>query len=502
MSLSRYKICIIKIGSAIIAGDGEHIDDSVLKDVCRQVAELRRLNWRSVVVTSGATVSGRTVLEGYRSPLAEQPNSTISVSEKRVLSAIGQSQLISRYASFLNDCEPSLIAAQVLLTRQALADRENYNLIRQTLVSMLEHEIVPIINENDPVNSDTAKFADNDQIAAYVGGMLDAAHVVFISDAGGVYDKNPKLHEDAKRITMLPFDISTWPSIAVDDRLSSFGGMSGKLEALRLLNILGIPSHVVSKLHADAIVRSITGIEEFGTRVEPLLKRHMSSLKRWLSTGANSKGIVIVSDRGAEVFSKKATHGKAVSLLGVGVMACHGSFEKGDAVTLRDREYDVVGVGRTRFSSREIVSLCNIIEPEYKSAKLNVDRALTSSPGARSAIIVHNDQMIPASGACFVDLNDRQLISSVALRMKLSGYKLRPLGNKTMIGGANAQQLPEISFEGKNNQDLWWHARKVAKRIGVVAEDWILFSCLTEEGLFDGRSLSEENSAAVERVSS
>ena len=531
MSSTQKKICVIKIGSAIIAGDGEHIDDSVLKDVCRQIAELRKHHWRSVVVTSGATISGRTVLENYSAPEvqarptdssgssevatlqrvagnSESSKSSMAPLGNRVLSAIGQSQLISRYAAFLSDCTPPLIAAQVLLTRQALADRERYDLIRRTMLDMLEHQIVPIINDNDPVKSDTVKFADNDQIAAYVGGMLDAAHVVFISDAGGVYYKNPKLHKDAERISVLPADISEWPLIAIDDRLASFGGMSSKLEALRLLNILGIRSHVASKFERDVIVRSVDGDDEFGTRVQPARKRHVGSLKRWLCTGASSKGILIVSDKGAKVFSEKATESEAVSLLAVGVMGCHGSFEKGDVVTLRDKNYDVVGVGRSKFSSREITILCHITVPQYKVNKVTADRKRTSSLGSRgrSPVIVHNDHMVPASRACFVDLNDRQLISSVAVGMKINGYKVRSFGGKTLIGGAKVrsgmpQLLPEISFEGQSNQDLWWHARKVAKRIGVVAEDWVLFSCLTEEGLSDGRSISEESIAAGAQIS-
>jgi hypothetical protein len=145
--------------------------------------------------------------------------------------------------------------------------------------------------------------------------------------------------------------------------------------------------------------------------------------------------------------------------------------------------------------------------PQYKVMKLLPGRQplFPLSSGGRSQIIVHNDHMLPASRTCFADLIDQQLVASVAIQMKLIGYHVRPFGSSTLIGGSKGrtglpQQLPEITFEGSSNQDLWWHARKIAKRLGVVPEDWVLFSCLTDEGLFDGRLLSEEGAAAGEQI--
>ena len=290
MPSSHHRICIVKIGSAIIAGDGEHIDDSILRDVCRQIAELRRQGYACIVVSSGATISGRAILEKYPSKQSGSPSAgggDISEESLRrdgdnssrnsklagaplgncVLSAIGQSQLISRYAAFLSECQPPLNAAQVLLTRQTLADRERYDIIRRTLLDMLDHRIVLIINENDPVKSETSKFADDDQIAAYVGGMLEAAHVVFISDAG---ESTTRIEKCTPTRRVFPFFRPTSHSgprsqSTIASRV--LGGMSSKLEALRLLNILGISSHVVSKLDHDVILRSINGGDEFGTQV-------------------------------------------------------------------------------------------------------------------------------------------------------------------------------------------------------------------------------------------
>lgn len=465
------RICIIKVGSAVVTSASGKLDEKFLFQVCRQLAAVKSLGWKPVLVSSGATAAGRGVLDSHPENRSERQPFVYS---GRILAAIGQAQLITTYARFFDRLDAPLIPAQILLTRQALADRSRYTIMRDTLFEMLANDIVPIINNNDVTRASQINFQDNDQVATYLAGMLDADIVVFISDVGGVFDKNPRQDLDARRIEILKDNL--WPEILVDDRGSSFGGMANKLTALRMLSTLGISARVASKTDKDVIIRSVTRpSSRFGTRLLPAKSMKASGksrFKRWLATGAFPTGILVLSSPGAEALAKKAD-GKSISILGVGVTAHHGVFAKGSTIALVDQKYKLLAVGRTRASSEELVGI---------------------TAQSRSPIIVHADQMLLATEAAFLGIDVKQLISALVEAAKAEGYSVvqnRPgtgddhKGAIIRIAGKDFSENRgrkdahlsggEVTVVDNEARELWSEAKQASGRFGIELSDWILF---------------------------
>jgi len=454
-------ICVVKLGSAVITTPSGALDTAFLREICRGVSVIAAKGWAPVIVSSGARTTGRAVLRAHFGSVPEFSN------ERRALSAVGQSRLVTTYATLLEEHASTLVPAQVLLTRQALGQRDRYPAIRETLLDMLRNSIVPIINNNDVTNSYRVDFVDNDQITAYVAGMLEARQVIIISDAGGIYDKNPRIPGDARRIALLPSQLSAWPSIAIDDTGSSFGGMANKLEAIRLLNILGIPTRVAAKDEHDVVVRSINNKDsDFGTRVDPDESAQLNPYKRWLCTGALSKGMLLLSDPGAERLTQSANMGKSISILAVGVIGHHGLFERGDAVTIRGNNYELVGIGRVRCGSSEL-------------GKLRSERP--------STIVIHANEMLASARVRFLSINDRQTVISAYRRMLDQGFNIRenrPGCGETNEGGiirvgSKKGDEGEVCYRGIEARKVWREASHASKVIGVKVDEWIMFRATT-----------------------
>jgi hypothetical protein len=365
---------------------------------------------------------------------------------------------------------------------------------------MLRHEIVPIINANDPTNSRNFDFIDNDQIAAYVAGMVDADQVVLVSDIEGVFDKNPKSFVDAIRIDLLPTDQRAWPDIAVDDTGSSFGGMANKLETLRLLNILGIPARVACKRQTDVILRSVLHPNEnFGTRLAPRSKPRMSQFKRWLCTGAYARGIVVVSEPGAKALLEKASSGESISLLDIGVLRCHGTFERGDPITLHDANYRLLGFGQSRLGAADIERAKNravlSIEQVHRDARAGASETLQVTPSVQSSrIVIHADELVPVSRTAYLLQNIGELIHSHVSRLKSLGFNivenkagrderntggLIRIANKYVSEGGKYQAASEMTYRDMEARALWHEALQASQKIKVSPNDWIVFRCLT-----------------------
>jgi glutamate 5-kinase len=502
--MSHFKVCLAKLGSKVVSDVDGGLDIDLLASVCRQISELYVKGWRTILVTSGAMVTGRAVLNAHhvykKSSGAEVTpiSAPRFVDDRRALSAIGQSQLVAHYAHFLQKTEFPLVPGQILLSREALSDRERYVTIRDTLIDMLRHEIVPIINANDPTNSRNFDFIDNDQIAAYVAGMVDADQVVLVSDIEGVFDKNPKSFVDATRIGLLPIDQRAWPEIAIDDAGSSFGGMANKLETLRLLNNLGISARVACKSQADVILRSVLDPNEnFGTRLASRSKPRMSQFKRWLCTGAYARGIVVVSEPGARAFREKASSGESISLLDVGVLRCHGAFERGDPITLHDVNYRLLGIGQSRLGAGDIERAKNrvVLSREHRDVRAGASETLLlTKPLPGSRIIVHADELVPVSRTAYLLQNIRELIHSHVSRLKSLGFNivenkaggderntggLIRIANKHVSEGGKYQAASGITYRDMEARTLWHEALQASQQIRVSPNDWIVFRCLT-----------------------
>src|SRR5215212_2690776 len=181
---------VVKVGSSLVTNDGRGLDESAIGEWCRQLAALARDGREVIMVSSGAIAEGMKRL-GW----ATRPH---EINELQAAAAVGQMGLAQMYESKLR--ENGMGSAQVLLTHADLADRERYLNARSTLLTLLQLNVVPVINENDTVVNDEIKFGDNDTLGALVANLLDADALVILTDQKGLYSADPRRDPDARFI--------------------------------------------------------------------------------------------------------------------------------------------------------------------------------------------------------------------------------------------------------------------------------------------------------------
>jgi glutamate 5-kinase len=213
---------VLKIGSNVLAGADGNMDTGVVEDIAAQVAELRAAGKQVVVVSSGAEVSGVSAV-GVWSRHGD-------MNYKQAMCAVGQVELMMAYKKHF--ARHGAIVAQLLLTRANFRDSNTTLHIRNTLFTLLDEGVVPVINENDSVSIDEFDSGDNDRLAALTTNLWNADLLILMSDIEGVYDKSPKEHADAKLISEVT-DIDALRQNIDTGGKSSFGsgGMVSKIDA-------------------------------------------------------------------------------------------------------------------------------------------------------------------------------------------------------------------------------------------------------------------------------
>jgi glutamate 5-kinase (EC 2.7.2.11) len=181
---------VVKIGSNLLTDKTGRINQRRIHYIAKEVAELHNKSLEIVIVSSGAIASGLKKL-GLKSKPKE-------IRKKQATAAVGQPLLMWMYEKHFLKYKKHI--AQILLTRDDLSNRERYVNAKNTLLTLLEMGVIPIINENDTVATDEIKFGDNDQLAALVSGLIEANHLIILSDVEGLYTSDPKKEPDAKII--------------------------------------------------------------------------------------------------------------------------------------------------------------------------------------------------------------------------------------------------------------------------------------------------------------
>jgi glutamate 5-kinase len=312
-------------------------------EVVQQVARLHQQGHEMVVVSSGAMAAGRERL-GY-SDLER------AVPAKQMLSAIGQGRLMNLYSQLFDLFE--LVVGQVLLTRDDLGDRARYLNIRDTLTTLLEHRIIPVINENDTTATHEIRVGDNDNLSALVANLLEADLLVILTDQPGLFDADPRKNPSAQLISVIEqIDDATYALAGGVGSNTGTGGMVTKIQAAQLASRSGILTVVASGKEPDVLARIMAG-EAVGTRFQPAVSR-VESRKRWL-LAEKPHGKVTV-DEGA---ARKLLKGGA-SLLPVGVKDVDGAFERGELLAVLAPDGRVIAHGLTSYSSADLSKLCGM----------------------------------------------------------------------------------------------------------------------------------------------
>lgn len=241
---------------------------------------------------------------------------------------------------------------QILLTHEDTTRREQYLNIKNTIEKLIKMNIIPIINENDSVAVDEIKFGDNDKLAALVSCLSEADVLVILSDIDGLFEKDPRLHPDARFISMVERVDENIERIAggIGSTYGS-GGMVTKVKAAKICSFSGI-GMVIANSRDDKVLEKVIRGEDTGTFFVPQKAKRLKSKKSWIAFGKRSMGSITI-DKGAE----EAIVKKGKSILPVGVVKVSGNFAKGDTLKVFSLNNELIAKGISNFSREEINKL-------------------------------------------------------------------------------------------------------------------------------------------------
>ena len=322
---------VIKLGSSVVADDEGALRVDVLEGVCDVLAEAHRAGSEVIVVTSGAIARGMRVMN-----LPQRPT---SVGALQAASAVGQGKLYRVYDELLR--ERGVTSAQLLLTFFDMSARTHYLNARQTLRTLLEWRVLPVINENDTTATDEISFGDNDFLAAQVAVLIAADQLILLTDIDGLYTADPRLYPDARIVGEIS-DFDALEELEIGHTTSPLGsgGMRSKVVAAEMATAAGIATVICNGTRREALAAVLAGERE-GTRF-PARDARYSSFKLWLKYAKPSRGTLVI-DAGAA----RAVREGSASLLPVGIVEVIGKFDAGDAVEIAARSDGEAAPGRT-----------------------------------------------------------------------------------------------------------------------------------------------------------
>jgi glutamate 5-kinase len=335
--LASAKTLVVKVGSSLVTAAGRGLDANAIAAWAEQIATLASDGRRVILVSSGAIAEGMRRLGWARRPQ--------TMHELQAAAAVGQMGLVQCYESCFRRHERH--TAQVLLTHADLADRQRYLNARATLRTLLELGAIPVINENDTVVTDEIKFGDNDTLGALVTNLVEADALVILTDQAGLYDADPRTHENAKLVAEADALDATLDAMA-GGRGSALakGGMVTKVQAARRAARSGAHTVIADGRLANVLVRLAAG-EPIGTLLRastmPLAAR-----KQWLADHL-SVAARLRLDAGAT----RALLRDGKSLLPIGVVAVDGEFERGAVVACLGPDGREVARGLINYSAAE-----------------------------------------------------------------------------------------------------------------------------------------------------
>ena len=337
---------VVKIGSSLLIGEDRPPRREWMAGLARQLAGRPG---PIVIVSSGAIALGRAALgiEGRPASLAEA----------QAAAAVGQIRLAGTWADVW--AESGRDAAQLLLTLDDLEDRGRYLNARNTVETLLERGIVPVVNENDTVATGEIRFGDNDRLGARVALLAGAELLLLLSDVDGLFDADPRRNPDAKLIGEVPVIDAGIEALAGNAETMGFGtgGMVSKIAAARIATAGGCPVLLANGSHdrpIQAYCDSGTGTC-FHASTRPLVRR-----KQWLRSLQHSAGSLLVDRGAAEAL------GRGASLLAGGIVEVRGDFRRGDLIELRS-DQGVIGHGLCGYDASETRRIAGRRSSEFET---------------------------------------------------------------------------------------------------------------------------------------
>jgi glutamate 5-kinase len=328
---------VVKVGSSLLSTpDG--LDRRRIRSLAEDVETLARGGREFVLVTSGAIAAGVARLGGRHRPT--------TIREKQAAAAVGQIELMAFYEEVFSALGRHV--AQMLLTREDLAQRHRYLNAKHTLVALLERRVLPIVNENDTVAVEEIRFGDNDNLSADVAALAEADLLVILTDVDGLHTADPTRDPSARRIPVVsPGDREVDRYAASRPGRLGTGGMLTKLQAARKAARVGIPTIIADGRPAGALRRLFDPENDAGTFV-PAPADRLARRKHWIAFTSRPRGSLHL-DSGAV----SAIRDGKRSLLPSGVRAVDGEFGPGDCVRCLGPDGREVARGLVNYSAAE-----------------------------------------------------------------------------------------------------------------------------------------------------
>ncbi len=335
--LKSSKRWVVKIGSALLTNDGQGLDVSRMQTWVKEMSTLIDDGVDLCLVSSGAIAVGLRALQIDRRP-QELP-------KLQAAAAVGQMGLVQAWQSCFAACGRE--TAQVLLTHEELADRKRYLNARDTLKTLSQFGVIPVVNENDTIATDEIRFGDNDSLGALATNLLEADVLVILTDQDGFFDKDPRVHPEAALIS---------EARALDDGLLGMagkeggtlgrGGMYTKIMAAQQAARSGAMT-LIANGRVDGVLEQLRAGDLVGSLLHPDLKPQ-AARKRWLASHKQTRGVLVVDAGAAEALKAKGR-----SLLPVGVTEVRGVFDRGDIVAIETSSGERLATGLVNYGSTQ-----------------------------------------------------------------------------------------------------------------------------------------------------
>ena len=344
------KRVVVKIGSNVLT-ENNGLNVKVIRSITGQICRLIDAGREVILVSSGAMASGV-----KKVGLTKRPD---ELPKRQAVAAVGQAGLIREYEKAFGRHHKKV--AQILLTSEDLSNRKRYLNARNTMVTLLSWQVVPIINENDTVSVEEIQFGDNDNLAAMITLLMDADILINLTDIEGLFDKDPRIHQDAELIPIVTaINKNTEQYASEIAGALGTGGMMSKIRAARKVVSAGVPM-VIAKGDTPDILAKIFSDNARGTFFVPG-KEKLTSRKCWIAFSLKPQGAIEIDDGAAEALLK---NGK--SLLPSGIVAVEADFNIGAAVEFKNQKNEILGIGLANYSATDIRKIMGLKSNQIKA---------------------------------------------------------------------------------------------------------------------------------------
>ncbi len=340
-ALANARRVVVKVGSAVLT-TSSGLNQTIIDNLAKSISELREEGRQVILVSSGAVAAGRKSLG--------QNRQNVSLKEKQALAAAGQSSLMHTYEKVFAGFDVNV--AQVLLTHEDLSHRDRYLNVRNTIFTLLDWGVLPVINENDTVSVEELRFGDNDTLASLITNLTEADALICLTDVDGLYTGNPSTDPNAKPVyTVAKVDQKVEEMAGFVSSALGTGGMRSKILAAKTVSARGGASFIGPGRDPDILKRLFAG-EPVGTFFMPNTKR-LQSRKHWIAYTLRPKGELILDTGAVRALVERGT-----SLLPAGILEVRGKFGKGAPVQCFDEHGVAIAAGLSNYASGEIGRIC------------------------------------------------------------------------------------------------------------------------------------------------